>query len=77
MLRPGISGQLYVRGICSREKGYPAIAGDHGTVQAATVHVCHKVHSVADRIVSIHQPWMRPIVRRKAKTTTDLESNSM
>lgn len=26
----------------------------------------HKVHSVPDRIVSISQPWLRPIVRGKA-----------
>ena len=26
----------------------------------------HKVHSVADRIVSVSQPWLRPIVRGKA-----------
>ena len=31
----------------------------------------HKVHSVPDRIVSIHQPWIRPIVRGKAKTPTE------
>ncbi len=31
----------------------------------------HKVHSVPDRIVSIHQPWIRPIVRGKAKTATE------
>ena len=31
----------------------------------------HKVHSVPDRIVSIHQPWIRPIVRGKAKAATE------
>lgn len=31
----------------------------------------NKVHSVPDRIVSIHQPWVRPIVRGKAKTPTE------
>ena len=31
----------------------------------------HKIHSVADRIVSIHQPWIRPIVRGKAKVATE------
>ena len=31
----------------------------------------HKVHSVPDRIVSIHQPWIRPIVRGKAKAPTE------
>ena len=30
-----------------------------------------KVHSVPDRIVSIHQPWIRPIVRGKAKAATE------
>lgn len=35
----GVSGQLYVGGICSREKGNPVIADDHGTVQATVVHV--------------------------------------
>ena len=31
----------------------------------------HKVHSVPDRIVSIHQPWIRPIVRGKAKAAVE------
>ncbi len=31
----------------------------------------HKVHSVKDRIVSISQPYIRPIVRGKAKTPTE------
>jgi len=31
----------------------------------------NKVHSVADRIVSIHQPWLRPIVRGKAKAPVE------
>lgn len=31
----------------------------------------NKVHSVADRIVSISQPYIRPIVRGKAKTPTE------
>lgn len=31
----------------------------------------HKVHSVPDRIVSIHQPWIWSIVRRKAKAATE------
>lgn len=30
-----------------------------------------KVHSVADRIVSIHQPWIRPIGRGKTKAATE------
>lgn len=30
----------------------------------------HKVHSVPDRIVSISQPWLRPIVRGKATAPT-------
>lgn len=30
-----------------------------------------KVHSVADRIVSISQPWLRPIVRGKVKTPVE------
>lgn len=31
----------------------------------------HKTHSVKDRIVSISQPYVRPIVRGKAKTPTE------
>lgn len=31
----------------------------------------HNVHSVPDRIVSIRQPWIRPIVREKAKSPTE------
>ena len=31
----------------------------------------NKVHSVPDRIVSISQPYIRPIVRGKAKTPTE------
>jgi len=31
----------------------------------------HKVHSVPDRIVSISQPYIRPIVRGKAKAPTE------
>ena len=31
----------------------------------------HKVHSVKDRIVSISQPYIRPIVRGKAKSPTE------
>lgn len=31
----------------------------------------NKVHGVPDRIVSIHQPWIRPIVRGKARATTE------
>jgi hypothetical protein len=30
-----------------------------------------KVHNVADRIVSISQPWLRPIVRGKVKTPVE------
>jgi IS5 family transposase len=30
-----------------------------------------KVHSVSDRIVSINQPWLRPIVRGKIKTPVE------
>ena len=31
----------------------------------------NKVHSVVDRIISIHQPWQRPIVRGKAKAPVE------
>lgn len=31
----------------------------------------NRVHSVADRIVSIHQPWLRPIVRGKIKAPVE------
>ena len=31
----------------------------------------HRVHSVPDRIVSIRQPWVRPIVRGKAHANTE------
>lgn len=31
----------------------------------------NRTHSVADRIVSLHQPWIRPIVRGKAKAATE------
>lgn len=31
----------------------------------------HKVHSIPNRIVSIYQPWIRPIVRGKAKAATE------
>jgi IS5 family transposase len=31
----------------------------------------NKIHSVADRIVSISQPWLRPIVRGKTKTPVE------
>ena len=31
----------------------------------------HRVHSVPDRIVSIRQPWVRPIVRGKAHDNTE------
>lgn len=31
----------------------------------------HKTHTVQDRIVSLSQPWIRPIVRGKAKSPTE------
>lgn len=31
----------------------------------------HNTHSVSDRIVSFHQPWLRPIVRWKAKDSVE------
>lgn len=31
----------------------------------------NKVHSVANRIVSITQPWIRPIVRGKTKSPVE------
>lgn len=31
----------------------------------------HRVHSIPDRIVSIRQPWVRPIVRGKAHANTE------
>ena len=31
----------------------------------------HNVHTVKDRIVSLSQPWIRPIVRGKAKSPTE------
>ncbi len=31
----------------------------------------HRTHSVADRIVSFHQPWLRPIVRGKQKAAVE------
>lgn len=31
----------------------------------------HHTHSVSDRIVSFHQPWLRPIVRGKAKDSVE------
>lgn len=31
----------------------------------------HRVHSVPDRIISIRQPWVRPIVRGKAHANTE------
>ncbi|MGM0110040.1 IS5 family transposase [Enterococcus sp. DIV0187] len=31
----------------------------------------HRTHSVGDRIVSFHQPWIRPIVRGKAKSAVE------
>lgn len=34
----------------------------------------NKKHSVEDRIVSLHQPWVRPIVRGKAKADTEFGS---
>ena len=45
-----------------------------------TIHTFHeqqtemldtKKHSVADRIVSLAQPWIRPIVRGKSKSPTE------
>lgn len=33
-----------------------------------------KVHSVSDRIVSIGQPYIRPIVRRKAATPLEFRA---
>lgn len=33
----------------------------------------HKVHSIPSRIVSISQPWLRPIVRGKGKVTAQVE----
>ena len=35
----------------------------------------NKVHSVPDRIVSISQPYIRPIVRGKAKHQLNLEQS--
>lgn len=35
----------------------------------------NKVHSVPDRIVSISQPYIRPIVRGKAKAPVSLEQS--
>lgn len=35
----------------------------------------NKVHSVPDRIVSISQPYIRPIVRGKAKVPVELEQS--
>ena len=34
----------------------------------------HRVHSVPDRIVSIRQPWVRPIVRGKAHANTEFDA---
>lgn len=31
----------------------------------------NRVNSVPNRIVSFHQPWLRPIVRGKAKSTVE------
>ena len=31
----------------------------------------HRTHCVSDRIVSFHQPWVRPIVRGKVKAATE------
>lgn len=33
------------------------------------------VRKCADRIISIYQPHLRPIVRGKAKTTVEFEAN--
>ena len=37
----------------------------------------NKVHSVSDRIVSISQPWIRPIVRGKAKAPVEFGQSWM
>ena len=45
--------------------------GDPDAVLPARVNVPDKTHKVDDRIVSISQPWIRPIVR--GKQTADVE----
>lgn len=35
----------------------------------------NRVNSVANRIVSFHQPWLRPIVRGKAKASVEFVQN--
>ena len=84
IIRKAVKAQLqYVR----RDLGYlddylsQGYAPDRKSINnIITIHLLYdqqkymyenKTHKVADRIVSISQPYVRPIVRGKAKTTTE------
>ena len=43
----------------------------HKVYEQQKIMYDHHTHSVPDRIVSLSQPWLRPIVRGKAKTTVE------
>jgi len=53
-----------------RERGKAAVAG--AVYEQQLFMWEYRVHQIENRIVSLSQPWVRPIVRGKAKAKTAL-----
>lgn len=58
-------------GYAPEEKGIPLLLTIMKLYEQQLYMYENRTHSVEKRIVSIHQPWLRPIVRGKAKTPVE------
>lgn len=67
----GYMGQFLSEGYVPTKKEIPLLLTIMKLYRQQQYMYDNKVHGVPDRIVSIHQPWIRPIVRGKARATTE------
>lgn len=64
-------GGLKEKGYVPKEKEAQLLGTIEKVYEQQEYMYRNRTHSVADRIVSISQPWIRPIVRGKAKTPVE------
>ena len=67
----GYLGQFMSEGYAPTEKEIPVLLTIFKLYEQQEYMYQNKVHSVDHRIVSISQPWMRPIVRGKVKNPVE------
>ena len=71
----GVSGEIYGRGLCASKKEILLLLTIMKLYEQQLYIYENKTHTAEHRIVSISQPWLRPIVRGKAKAPVEFGVN--